>query len=320
MAKSILVKRTFRPGSRPPDNKRQEHVMLLGGREGPGAVDLPIRTDWDGTPSERLTALLSSDQRSKRTPTQSPYLLRVRPELRGWQTGISTVAEMESASLPLAMNPDLLSTDLNVALFPPPHIELTFLTTEEFISAGDTRPMVSREIQLTAVPIITRLEYSRFVADLLINQVTDPSTRRALMSLYPTAADGSRQIQVTEQAFDILGLPWNRVQRRPITDADRVTTLKNSQWYQKFVGVLGKVAGNDSPLFFPYSLIARLRQVYPERPGYPPVVSARPTPSFSNKTGLDVDFMSRRGPDVYTLVTTEKITPEEAILRLRRGR
>lgn len=317
---SVLVKRKFLPGSRPPFNKRQEHIMLLGGREGPGAVNLPSRTEWDGTPSERLTALLTSGARSERTPTQSPYLLRVRPELRGWQRGISTVDEMEGASLPLEMNLSPFSTDLNIALQPPPHIELTFLTNEEFVSAGDVQPVMRREIQLTAVPIITRLSYGRFVADLLIDQVTDPDTRRALQSLYPKPQYGPRQIQISETAFDILGLPWNRRQRRPRTDEDRVSTLKNSGWYQRFVGVLGKVQGNDTSLFFPYSLIARLRQVYPERAGYPPVVSARSTPNFVNKTGLDVNFISRHGPGIYTLVTTEKMTPEEAILRLRQRR
>lgn len=312
---SVLVRRTFKPGSRPPSGKREDHIMLRGGREGPGAVDLPPTTGWDGEPSERYTAHLRSRTRSEETPTQSTYLIRVRPELRGWQRGISTVAEMEQAALPLSMTYPLPTTALNVPLGEPrPVIELTFLTTQEFVPASDDPGrMVSREIQATAVPLILRPAYSQFVADTVIDLVPSDGVRQVLYRIYKEdRATGLRRIELSKQDAELLDIPYY-----PNSQPKTIAALKRSPWYQRFVGVVGQVQNNPGEFFFPYSLIARLRQVYSERAGYPPVVSAEPSSEFDGKHSVDTAFISRWGPELYTLVMQDKITPEEAILRLR---
>jgi hypothetical protein len=123
---------TYKTGDRrdTKKQKRDEHVMIAGGREGPEIVDDALRARKGKAPlrrtdryakdgSEIWTKELADDKTPEGTRTQSPFLRAVQPQIIGYKRGLMRVSQ----SLQLARDA------IESATLPqPPTIEITSIT------------------------------------------------------------------------------------------------------------------------------------------------------------------------------------------------
>lgn len=335
-----IVYRKFRPGSRPPKTQRAapriprtddvDHLMLSGGREGPNVAARKGRGEWDGSASERYSDLLGSARRVEATPTQSPYLVRVRPELRGWERGISTIEQMEQAALPIETLYPVSPLRLNVDMFAVNknrdaldhrgrplngliEMEVTVIATNSIPSSE----VIPERVRLTPFPLRMHVKQARFVDEVGIEALADGPEKEAILTIL-ARPDNARfpTLKMNQDAFQQLRVKFN------------AAWFKATKYYQKYVGLLGRIsegvlAGDgDQDIFISYSFIARLRQIYPKNQEYPYRISAEETKNFIDPQGIDFSFIEEWGPEIYTMVTQRNMTPDEAImnLRMREGR
>jgi hypothetical protein len=332
-----IIFRKFKPSTKPPEDKRDAHFMLPGGREGLFGAARPVVTSWDQKPSTRYSRLLTSDERADSSPTQSPYLIHVKPELRGWGRGVSTIAEIEGALMPLKTKRPISVEEIDIPLAEVNakqeglDVEVTFVATRDVAEEEGEDP-VPESLRFMPVPIVIRALGARTVNFPAIRAlVSDPSTgenrlavKDALLRIFDE--ENSRIVPNMQQWMN-LGIPYDRD-----TEA-AIQNLKESRWYQEFVGIRGRIKAGlgtvkleqdgrevdaGTEIFIPYAFMVRLRQVYPKNAEYPHRVSADPTPNYLNKSGLDLDFIRRWGPEFYYLVREKKMRPEDAIMLLRR--
>jgi hypothetical protein len=85
-----------------PENLRQGHMMLTGGREGLYVSeknipdnDTPTRTGWKGKPSASWKKKLQAGETPADARTQPPFLREVRPAQRAWARGTMRVSDIE---------------------------------------------------------------------------------------------------------------------------------------------------------------------------------------------------------------------------------
>ena len=93
-----IVKREFEPTKKDNDPvgvKRRLHLMIVGGREGVSAAQRPVRTGWDGRPSDRWTNELKENDTWEDARTQPANLRIVKPGLRAWRQGVMRVSDIE---------------------------------------------------------------------------------------------------------------------------------------------------------------------------------------------------------------------------------
>ena len=93
----LTVERVFEPTKREGDttSKKSDHIMLVGGREGPAVSGRAARTGWDGRPSERWTEELGDGDTLQEARTQPVNLRISKPGLRAWRRGVMSVLDME---------------------------------------------------------------------------------------------------------------------------------------------------------------------------------------------------------------------------------
>lgn len=333
-----IVFRKFEPGPRPPKDKRDTHFMLPGGREGVDGANREVTSGWNKRPSVRYAKILGSEDRATQTPTQSPYLVHVRPELRGWSRGVSTIHEIEGALLPLKTKRPVPDTELNIELDQVNKeqtgldFEVTFLAVQEFETEGE-ESMVPPYLRFMPIPLRIHSNRVRVVDyDSMKRASINPRTGdyvpylgQSLQTIFPEGGGMNIQGTVVANALRNLNI-------RGGNERERISNIRESVWYQEYVGVEGRVTGaptdiklereggevvKGANIFIPYSFIIRLRQVYPKNVEYPNRVSAEPTSGYINDLGLDVPFIKRWGPEFYHLIIHQGMTPNQAIAHLR---
>lgn len=333
-----IVFRTFDPGPRPPKDKRNAHFMLPGGREGVDGAGREVKSGWDRQPSQRYSKLLTSSERTPTTPTQSPYLVHVRPELRGWSRGVSTIHEIEGAVLPFETKRPVPDTELNITLDQVNkkqeglNFEVTFLAVQEF-EDEEEESMVPPQLRFMPIPVRIRSNRVRVVdyasmQKARINPRTGeyvPNLSQALAVIFPQGEGIQVNGNSVLNALRTLGIRGGDPQ-------ERLRNIRESVWYQEYVGIEGRVTAAPADIklekeggqvvrgvgiFIPYSFIIRLRQIYPKSAEYPNRVSADLTPGYISAMGLDIPFIQRWGPEFYHLIIHKGMTPNQAIAHLR---
>ena len=252
--------------------KRTEHVMLIGGRDGPAVAMLPPRDPkfWSEGAQERWTRELETDATYPDAKTQSRLLREVRPEQRLYGRGYMRVADMTEVLLRnLALNRGRpLPTELTVVQDNGELLALSLIVREGPVFTG-LLPTKGAE-NFRGAPIT----WSKGDAEDLLDDVLAAGREFASLGLpiYVTAKDGTRtrvlgpkkeggkivaqtaEFQLSDvQAVDLLDPSDFNIQDKP--------------FFARLVGVMGEFEGNLQ--VYPYFLIARLRPIRRQREGLP---------------------------------------------------
>ena len=266
--------RNFLPsrGARDKGEKRREHVMLIGGRDGPAVAGLPPRDPrfWSEGEQARWTRELESDSTYPDAKTQSRLLREVRPEQRLYGRGYMKVPDMS----------EILMRNLTMTRGRPVPVELTLvqengellalpLTVKEGPVFTGLLPTRGAE-EYRGVPITWNQGDSRDN----LNDILAAAGEFAKLSMpiTLTAKDGSTT-RVVSPALDGDEIKWTNGSM-PLADIQAIDLLDPSDmdiqdkpFFARLVGIMGEFEGMLQ--LYPYFLIARLRAIRQRREGLP---------------------------------------------------
>ena len=254
-------------------DKRREHVMLIGGRDGPAVAGLPPRDPkfWSEGEQARWTRELESDSTYPDAKTQSRFLREVRPEQRLYGHGYMKVKDMTEVLLRnLAMtrgrplpteltlvqeNGELLALPLTVregpvftGLLPTKGAE-DYRGTPITWSKGDDEGLLQDVLATAAEFTKLRLPVTLTLKDGTKKKVLGPALEGG--NIVSTVGDTVSLADV--QVIDLLDPDDANIQDKP--------------FFARLVGVMGEFEGNLQ--LYPYFLIARLRPIRRQRDGLP---------------------------------------------------
>ena len=254
-------------------DKRREHVMLIGGRDGPAVAGLPPRDPkfWSEGEQARWTRELESDSTYPDAKTQSRFLREVRPEQRLYGHGYMKVKDMTEVLLRnLAMtrgrplpteltlvqeNGELLALPLTVregpvftGLLPTKGAE-DYRGTPITWSKGDDEGLLQDVLATAAEFTKLRLPVTLTLKDGTKKKVLGPTLEGG--NIVSTVGDTVSLADV--QVIDLLDPDDANIQDKP--------------FFARLVGVMGEFEGNLQ--LYPYFLIARLRPIRRQRDGLP---------------------------------------------------
>jgi hypothetical protein len=266
--------RNFIPsrGARDRGEKRREHVMLIGGRDGPAVAGLPPRDPryWSEGEQARWTRELESDSTYPDAKTQSRLLREVRPEQRLYGRGYMKVGDMS----------EILMRNLTMTRGRPVPIELTLvqengellalpLTVKEGPVFSGLLPTKSAE-EYRGVPITwNQGDDQESLSDIL---AAAGEFAKLNMPIIVTGGDGSvtRALAPRVEGTDLIwaggSLPLPEVRSIDLLDPTDMD-IQDKPFFARLVGVMGEFEGMLQ--LYPYFLIARLRAIRQRREGLP---------------------------------------------------
>jgi hypothetical protein len=266
--------RNFIPsrGARDRGEKRREHVMLIGGRDGPAVAGLPPRDSryWSEGEQARWTRELESDSTYPDAKTQSRLLREVRPEQRLYGRGYMKVGDMS----------EILMRNLTMTRGRPVPIELTLvqengellalpLTVKEGPVFTGLLPTKSAE-EYRGVPITwNQGDGQESLSDIL---AAAGEFAKLNMPIIVTGGDGSvtRALAPRVEGTDLVwvegSVPLTEVRSIDLLDPTDMD-IQDKPFFARLVGVMGEFEGMLQ--LYPYFLIARLRAIRQRREGLP---------------------------------------------------
>jgi len=267
--RNFLPSRSMRQAS----DKRREHVMLIGGRDGPAVAGLPPRDPkfWSEGEQARWTRELESDSTYPDAKTQSRFLREVRPEQRLYGHGYMKVKDMTEVLLRnLAMtrgrplpteltlvqeNGALLALPLTVREGPVFTGLLPTKGAEDYRGTPITWKKGDDEGLLRDV-LATAAEFTKL--RLPITLTLDDGSQKKVLG---PALEGENIVSTVGDTVSLAD-----VQAVDLLDPDDAT-IQDKPFFARLVGVMGEFEGNLQ--LYPYFLIARLRPIRRQRDGLP---------------------------------------------------